>query len=101
MSPLLGHCAQNLVMCGIDLVLLLLLLIFCDTLLSYSLTLIRTLTAPSIPVRRNKGDPIILVDLSLLDSHKITVPLKLTTVEESIKKNNTETLRLLKGKIKS
>ena len=47
------HCAQRLVICGIDLVLLLLLLVFCDTLLSYSLVLIRTITAPGIPVRRN------------------------------------------------
>ena len=40
-------------MCGIDLVLLLLLLIFRNTLLSYYLVLIRTITAPDIPVRRN------------------------------------------------
>ena len=47
--------AQHLVMCGIDLVLLLLLLTFRDTLLSYSLVLIQTITATGIPVRRNKG----------------------------------------------
>ena len=41
-------------MCGIDVVLLLLLLTFRDTLLSYSLVLIRTITAPGIPVRRNR-----------------------------------------------
>ena len=40
-------------MCEIDLVLLLLLLIFYNILMSYSLTLIRTITAPGIPVRRN------------------------------------------------
>ena len=40
-------------MCEIDLVLLLLLLIFCNILLSYSLVLIRTITATGIPVRRN------------------------------------------------
>ena len=40
-------------MCGIDLVLLLLLLIFYNALLSYSLVLIRTITATGIPVRRN------------------------------------------------
>ena len=40
-------------MCKINLVLLLLLLIFCDTLLLYCLILIRTITAPGIPVRRN------------------------------------------------
>ena len=53
MSPLLEYYAQNLVIYGIDLVLLLLLLIFYNTLLSHSLTLIRTITAPGIPVRRN------------------------------------------------
>ena len=42
-------------MYGINLVLLLLLLIFYNTLLSYSLVLIRTITAPGIPVRRNIG----------------------------------------------
>ena len=52
MSPL-GHCAQNLVIYEIDLVLLLLLLIFCDILLSYCLVFIRTITAPGIPVHRN------------------------------------------------
>ena len=36
-----------------DLVLLLLLLTFCNILLSYSLVLIRTITAPGIPARRN------------------------------------------------
>ena len=49
-----GTYAQYLIIYGIDLVLLLLLLIFCNTLLSYSLTFIRTITAPGIPVRRNK-----------------------------------------------
>ena len=53
MAPLWDHRAQCLVMCGIDLVLLLLLLTFRNTLLSYSLVLIRTITAPGIPVRRN------------------------------------------------
>ena len=53
MVPLWDHRAQNLVMCGIDLVLLLLLLIFCNTLLSYSLVLIRTITATDIPARCN------------------------------------------------
>ena len=53
MAPLWDHRAQYLVMCGIDLVLLLLLLTFRDTLLSYSLVLLRTITAPGIPVRRN------------------------------------------------
>ena len=54
MAPLWNHRAQCLVMCGIDLVLLLLLLTFRDTLLSYSLVLVRTIiTAPGIPVRRN------------------------------------------------
>ena len=40
-------------MCKINLVLLLLLLIFRDTLLSYCLVFIRTITAPGIPVCRN------------------------------------------------
>ena len=53
MSPLWDHRAQCLVMCGINLVLLLLLLTFRDTLLSYSLVLIRIITAPDIPARRN------------------------------------------------
>ena len=53
MSPLWEHRAQCLVMCEIDLVLLLLLLTFRNTLLSYLLVLIRTITAPGIPVRRN------------------------------------------------
>ena len=39
-----------------------------------------------------------MVDLSLLGSHKVIIPLKPTAVEESIKKDNTETLKLLKGK---
>ena len=47
--------AQNLVIYKIDLVLLLLLLIFYNILLSYSLVLIRTITATSIPVRRNNN----------------------------------------------
>ena len=45
--------AQYLLICGIDLVLLLLLLTFRDILLSYLLVLIRTITATGIPVRRN------------------------------------------------
>ena len=53
MSPLWEHRAQYLVIYRIDLVLLLLLLIFCDTLLSYCRVLIRIITAPDIPVRRN------------------------------------------------
>ena len=44
---------QYLVMCGIDLVLLLLLLAFYNILLAYSLVLIRTITVTGIPVRRN------------------------------------------------
>ena len=55
MAPLWDHRAQRLVIYGIELVLLLLLLIFCNTLLSYSLVLIRTITAPGIPVRRNRN----------------------------------------------
>ena len=55
MAPLWDHRAQRLVIYRIDLVLLLLLLIFCNTLLSYSLVLIRTITAPGIPVRRNRN----------------------------------------------
>ena len=43
MSPLWEHRAQNLVMCGIDLVLLLLLLTFRDTLLLYLLVLERVI----------------------------------------------------------
>ena len=50
----MATCAQYLVMCGIDLVLLLLLLTFRDALFLYSLVLIRTITAPGIPVRRKK-----------------------------------------------
>ena len=53
MAPLWSHRAQCLVMCGIDLVLLLLLVTFYDTLLSYSLILIQIITAPDIPVCRN------------------------------------------------
>ena len=45
-----------------------------------------------------KGDPIILVGLKLLGLYKVIIPSKPTTVEESIKKDDTETLRLLKGK---
>ena len=45
-----------------------------------------------------KGDPITLADLKLLGPHKVTIPSKLTTVEESIEKDNTKILRLLKGK---
>ena len=45
-----------------------------------------------------KKDPIILIDLSLLGLHKITIPSKLTAVEEFIKKDNTEILRLLKSR---
>ena len=44
---------QYLIMCGIDLLLLLLLVIFYNILLLYSLTLIRIITAPGIPARRN------------------------------------------------
>ena len=40
-------------MCGINLILLLLLLIFYDILLSYSLALIQIITTTGIPVRRN------------------------------------------------
>ena len=46
-------CAQNLVMCGTNLVFLLLLLIFCNTLLSYSLVLIRTITTTGSPEHCN------------------------------------------------
>ena len=53
MVSLWDYYAQCLVMYGIDLVSVLLLLIFYNTLLSYSLVLIRTITAPGIPVRRN------------------------------------------------
>ena len=61
-------------MCGIDLVLLLLLLIFYDTLVSYSLTLICIITAPGIPVRRNINlrptkiiiDPIVSIETIIL-----------------------------------
>ena len=53
MSPLWEHRAQYLVIYRIDLVVLLLLLIFCDTLLSYCRVLIRIITAPDIPVRSN------------------------------------------------
>ena len=53
MAPLWDHHAQYLVIYRIDLVLLLLLLTFCDTLLSYCLVLIQTITVPDIPVRRN------------------------------------------------
>ena len=49
---------QYLVMYEIDLVLLLLLLTFRDILLSYSLVLIRTITATDIPARRNIGNRI-------------------------------------------
>ena len=45
--------AQRLVMCKIDLVLLLLLLIFRDTLLLYCRDLLLTITATDIPARRN------------------------------------------------
>ena len=45
-----------------NLVLLLLLLTFCNILLSYSLVLIQTITTPGIPVRRNTaGYPIIFI----------------------------------------
>ena len=57
MTPLWDHRAQYLVIYGIELVLFLLLLIFCNTLLLYSLVLIRTITTPGIPVRRNNGLP--------------------------------------------
>ena len=45
-----------------------------------------------------EGDPIIIIDLSSLGPHKVTIFLKPTTVKKSIKKDNTKTLRLLKGK---
>ena len=45
-----------------------------------------------------EGDPIIIINLSLLGPHKVTISSKLTAVEKFIKKNNTKTLRLLKGK---
>ena len=54
MLPLWEYCAQYLIMCGIELVLLLLLLIFYNILLSYCLILIPIITAPGIPVRRNR-----------------------------------------------
>ena len=47
------HRAQYLIMYKIEIVLLLLLLTFYNTLLLYSLTLVRTITAPGIPIRRN------------------------------------------------
>ena len=50
--------AQNLVICGINLVLFLLLLIFCNILLSYFLVLIRTITATGIPIRCNTWAPL-------------------------------------------
>ena len=43
-------------------------------------------------------DPITLVGLRLLGPHKVIIFLKLTAVEKFIKKDNTETLKLLKGK---
>ena len=55
MTLLWDHRAQHLIIYKIDLVLLLLLLIFCNTLLLYSLVFLRTITAPGIPVRRNTG----------------------------------------------
>ena len=45
-----------------------------------------------------KKDPITLINLSLLGPHKVTIFLKLITVEKFIKKDNTKTLTLLKGK---
>ena len=39
-----------------------------------------------------------MVDLSSLDLHKVTISSKLTAVKKSIKKDNTKTLKLLKGK---
>ena len=39
-----------------------------------------------------------MAGLSSLGSHKVTAPLKPTAVEESIKKDDTKTLRSLKGK---
>ena len=52
-------------MCGIELVLLLLLLIFRDILLSYSLVLIQTITATGIPVRRNIYIQILTKNISI------------------------------------
>ena len=45
-----------------------------------------------------KEDPITLIGLRLLDLYKIIILSKLTAVKKFIKKDNTETLRLLKGK---
>ena len=45
-----------------------------------------------------KEDPIILTDLRLLGPYKVIIFLKLTAVKKFIKKDNTETLRPLKGK---
>ena len=39
-----------------------------------------------------------MINLSSLNSHKITIPSKPTAVKKSIKKNNIKTLRSLKGK---
>ena len=39
-----------------------------------------------------------MIDLSLLKLHKVIIPSRPTTVEKSIKKDNTKTLRLLKSK---
>ena len=54
MTLLWDHYTQYLVIYEIDLVLLLLLLIFYNTLLSYSLVLIRIITTTGIPARHNK-----------------------------------------------
>ena len=45
-----------------------------------------------------EGDPITLAGSRLLGPHKVIIPLKPTAVEESIEKDDTETLRPSKGK---
>ena len=52
-SPLWEHHTQYLIIYRMDLVLLLLLMTFRNTLLSYCLTLIRIITTTDIPARRN------------------------------------------------
>ena len=39
-----------------------------------------------------------MADSNLLNPHKVTIPLKPTAMEEFIKKDNTKTLKPLKGK---
>ena len=53
-------------MYGTNLILLLLLLMFCDTLLSYYLALIRTITVAGIPARRNNWPRNMLVKAFLI-----------------------------------